>query len=86
MADRKVQFVKCDVRSWEDQVRLFDAAVLNSPNKSCDIVVANAGILNPDMLNDDPGKMLDFPLGVEPAPSLAPSILFCPKRCQGCWI
>ncbi|WEW61726.1 hypothetical protein PRK78_007220 [Emydomyces testavorans] len=51
----KVQFVKCDVRSWEDQVRLFEAAISSSPSKSCDIVIANAGILGPDAM----GKITD---------------------------
>ncbi|PGH21653.1 hypothetical protein AJ80_03086 [Polytolypa hystricis UAMH7299] len=47
----KAQFVKCDVRSWDDQVQLFEAAVSNSPSKSCDIVIANAGITGPDGLS-----------------------------------
>ncbi|KAJ5718368.1 hypothetical protein N7488_004014 [Penicillium malachiteum] len=41
---RNAQFVKCDITSWEDQVALFEAALANSPHKSCDIVIANAGI------------------------------------------
>ena len=40
--------MKCDVTSWEDQVAVFKAAISNSPEKSCDIVVANAGITGPD--------------------------------------
>lgn len=44
------QFVKCDVRVWEDQVAVFEAAVQNSPSKSCDIVVANAGVVGADDL------------------------------------
>jgi NAD(P)-dependent dehydrogenase (short-subunit alcohol dehydrogenase family) len=36
--------VKCDVCSWEEQVSLFEAALLNSPHKSIDIVIANAGL------------------------------------------
>ncbi|OQV03236.1 hypothetical protein CLAIMM_08305 [Cladophialophora immunda] len=43
-----VQFVKCDATSWEDQLNLFKHAVANSPSKSLDIVVANAGITGPD--------------------------------------
>ncbi|KIW15898.1 hypothetical protein PV08_05948 [Exophiala spinifera] len=43
-----VQFVKCDATSWDDQVAMFKLAVANSPAKSCDIVVANAGITGPD--------------------------------------
>lgn len=45
---RKAQFVKCNVCSWEDQVRVFKAAIANSPHKSCDIVIANAGVSGPD--------------------------------------
>lgn len=37
-------FVKADTRSWEDQVRMFDAAMANSPHRSVDIVIANAGV------------------------------------------
>lgn len=40
----KTAFVNCDIRNWEDQIRLFEAARLKSPNKSVDIVIANAGI------------------------------------------
>ena len=38
------QFVKCNITSWDDQVAMFEAAIENSPHKSCDIVIANAGI------------------------------------------
>ncbi|EGC48022.1 conserved hypothetical protein [Histoplasma capsulatum var. duboisii H88] len=53
---RKARFVRCDVRSWEEQVCLFEAAVANSPRLSCDIVIANAGIPGPDGLfaGEDP--------------------------------
>ncbi|TVY51496.1 5'-hydroxyaverantin dehydrogenase [Lachnellula cervina] len=44
----QAQFVKCNVTLWEDQVKVFKAAVANSPHKSCDIVIANAGISGPD--------------------------------------
>jgi NAD(P)-dependent dehydrogenase (short-subunit alcohol dehydrogenase family) len=36
--------VKCNITSWDDQVEMFEAAIKNSPHKSCDIVIANAGI------------------------------------------
>lgn len=52
----KAQFVKCDVRIWDDQVRVFEAAVQNSPHKSCDIVIANAGIVGQDDLYTLQGK------------------------------
>jgi len=59
---KNVQFVKCDVTSWSDQVSLFKAAVSASPAKSCDIVVANAGIAR----NDDVFKFDDSEEPVEP--------------------
>lgn len=40
----KAVFVKCDIRSWEDQIRLFETAKSQSPHKSVDVVIANAGI------------------------------------------
>jgi NAD(P)-dependent dehydrogenase (short-subunit alcohol dehydrogenase family) len=40
----KVAFVKCDIRNWEDQIKLFETAKGKSPNKSVDVVIANAGI------------------------------------------
>jgi NAD(P)-dependent dehydrogenase (short-subunit alcohol dehydrogenase family) len=45
-----VKFVKCDTRVWEDQLAMFKSAVSNSPSKSVDIVIANAGITGPDPL------------------------------------
>jgi NAD(P)-dependent dehydrogenase (short-subunit alcohol dehydrogenase family) len=55
----KVQFVRCDVRSWDDQINLFETAVKNSPNNSCDIVLANAGIAGqPFELLQEDGKHL----------------------------
>ena len=44
------QFVKCDVRQWKEQVEVFKAAIANSPHKSVDIVIANAGISGDDPL------------------------------------
>lgn len=37
-------FVRCDIRSWEDQKTLFSTAKAVSPSQSVDIVIANAGI------------------------------------------
>ena len=37
-------FVQCDTRSWDDQIRMFEAAVSMSPFKSVDIVIGNAGV------------------------------------------
>lgn len=36
-------FVRCDVLCWEDQLKLFKTALMKSPSRSVDIVVANAG-------------------------------------------
>jgi len=44
----RAQFVKCDVRNWEDQVSVFEAAIRNSPSQTCDVVIANAGIVGVD--------------------------------------
>ncbi|CAK7238081.1 hypothetical protein SEUCBS140593_010310 [Sporothrix eucalyptigena] len=54
----KAVFVPCDVRKWEDQVAAFEAAVIKSPRKSLDIVIANAGTIGRDDLYtfDDPGN------------------------------
>ncbi|KAL2785991.1 hypothetical protein BJX66DRAFT_347061 [Aspergillus keveii] len=38
------QFVKCNIVSWDEQVSVFEAAIANSPSRSCDVVIANAGI------------------------------------------
>ncbi|KIV80884.1 hypothetical protein PV11_08351 [Exophiala sideris] len=43
-----VQFVKCDATVWGDQLNMFKRAMAEFPGKSCDIVVANAGITGPD--------------------------------------
>ncbi len=40
----KVCFVKADTRSWDDQVRIFEAAVTKSLFQSVDLVIANAGV------------------------------------------
>ncbi|OQU97178.1 hypothetical protein CLAIMM_03153 [Cladophialophora immunda] len=61
----KAQFVKCDVTNWEQQVSAFEAAVQNSPHKSCDIVIANAGIVG----SDDMSK-LENPAGPPVKPNL----------------
>lgn len=41
---QKAVFVKCDIRNWDDQIRLFETAGSKSPSNSVDIVIANAGI------------------------------------------
>ncbi|KAF4815064.1 5'-hydroxyaverantin dehydrogenase [Colletotrichum siamense] len=37
-------FVKCDIRDWDQQKQLFETAKSRSPERSIDIVIANAGI------------------------------------------
>lgn len=50
------KFVKCDVRDWDQQVAIFDAALAYSPHKSIDVVIANAGVVGADDLNNLDGK------------------------------
>ncbi|KAK9777150.1 putative Short chain dehydrogenase reductase [Seiridium cardinale] len=54
----KAKFMKCDVRSWDEQVAVFEAAVTASPFKSIDVVIANAGVFGADDLNtlQDPSQ------------------------------
>jgi alpha-D-ribose 1-methylphosphonate 5-triphosphate synthase subunit PhnH len=47
---RNAQFVKCDTTFWTDQLYMFKQAVANSPDKSCDVVIANAGVSGADEL------------------------------------
>ncbi|CAK7223818.1 hypothetical protein SEUCBS140593_005360 [Sporothrix eucalyptigena] len=53
-------FVQCDVTSWEQQVEVFRVAREKSPNGRLDVVIANAGIYGPDVLDglddDEPQK------------------------------
>ncbi|KAI0151075.1 hypothetical protein BJ166DRAFT_595430 [Pestalotiopsis sp. NC0098] len=51
-----VKFVKCDVRDWDEQVAVFEAASSASPCKSVDIVIANAGIIRADDFNTLQGQ------------------------------
>lgn len=37
-------FVQVDIRDWEQQKKMFETAKTRSPEKSVDIVIANAGI------------------------------------------
>jgi NAD(P)-dependent dehydrogenase (short-subunit alcohol dehydrogenase family) len=40
----RVAFIKCDIRDWDQQIAMFETARTRSPEKSVDVVVANAGI------------------------------------------
>ncbi|EFX06215.1 short chain dehydrogenase reductase [Grosmannia clavigera kw1407] len=59
------KFVKCDVRSWDDQVAVFEGAIAASPEHSVDVVVANAGIVGADDM-----FTLDDPSGPPVKPNL----------------
>jgi len=58
---RSVAFVVCDVTSWDDQLRMFKRAINDSPSKTVDIVIANAGISGPDELFNIEGKITTIP-------------------------
>ncbi|KAF4303596.1 hypothetical protein GTA08_BOTSDO09533 [Botryosphaeria dothidea] len=49
----KVQFVKTDVRSWEEQVAAFKTAINFHPHKTLDIVVGGAGTFSEMFLLPD---------------------------------
>lgn len=38
----KLKFVQCNIKSWEDQVALFETAIADG--RGIDVVIANAGI------------------------------------------
>jgi len=67
LSSAKAVFVKCDTRSWEDQVRLFDIAVSMSPHKSVDMVIANAGV---GRGSGDPLMPLEDPFAKPTKPSM----------------
>jgi NAD(P)-dependent dehydrogenase (short-subunit alcohol dehydrogenase family) len=52
----RAKFMKCDVRNWDEQVAVFEAASAASPCKSVDIVIANAGIIGADDFNTQQGN------------------------------
>jgi len=60
-----VVYVKCDTRSWDDQLGMFKQAIAKSPAKSCDVVIANAGVSGADPL-----YALDDPTGEPTKPDL----------------
>ncbi|PLN78363.1 short chain dehydrogenase/ reductase [Aspergillus taichungensis] len=62
------QFVHCNITSWEEQVQTFEAAIANSPNRSCDVVIANAGI---SRASGDDLWLLDDPDAPPVKPGLA---------------
>jgi len=60
-------FIQCDVRDWDQQKALFELAKAKSPNKSVDIVCANAGI---SRSSGDSLWVLDDPNGEPIKPKL----------------
>ncbi|KAF2674897.1 NAD(P)-binding protein [Microthyrium microscopicum] len=48
--NKNVHFVACDVTDWQQQVHLFKEAVRLSPHGGIDVVVANAGVADPEGL------------------------------------
>ena len=66
-----VQFVHCDVTSWDSQLNAFQAALNFSPFKTLDTVAAYAGV-------DDSGHLVDHinatPASVDGPPPTAPSV------------
>ncbi|KAF2151575.1 NAD(P)-binding protein [Myriangium duriaei CBS 260.36] len=60
-------FVRCDIRSWEDQINMFETAKTQSPANSVDIVIANAGI---SRSSGDSLWVLDDPNGPPSKPDL----------------
>ncbi|KIX01251.1 uncharacterized protein Z518_08976 [Rhinocladiella mackenziei CBS 650.93] len=69
----KVQFVRCDVTSWDSQVAAFRAALNFSPTKTLDVVAAFAGVDGFDHIVDHVSRS---EVSVEgpppPIPSVAP--------------
>ncbi|KAF4462105.1 short-chain alcohol dehydrogenase [Fusarium albosuccineum] len=61
------KFVKCDIRDWEQQKAVFEMARSQSPSKSVDIVIANAGI---SRSSGDSLWALDDPEGEPTKPDL----------------
>lgn len=55
------QYIKCDVRSWDEQLSVFKAAIANSPHNTIDIVIPNAAVVGNDPIfiqedTDEPTK------------------------------
>lgn len=48
--DSNAQFVRCDVTDFESQRELFRLAKCNSPSKTVDVAIANAGITGADSI------------------------------------
>ncbi|KAH8169098.1 short chain dehydrogenase domain-containing protein [Sarocladium implicatum] len=60
-------FIKVDIRDWDQQKRMFEMAKTRSPEKSVDVVIANAGI---SRSSGDSMWKLDDPNGEPEKPNL----------------
>ncbi|ETN38997.1 uncharacterized protein HMPREF1541_07039 [Cyphellophora europaea CBS 101466] len=67
LGPENVCFIRADTRSWDDQVRMFEAAVSKSPQKSVDLVIANAGV---GRGSGDPMMTLEDPNTAPTKPSM----------------
>jgi NAD(P)-dependent dehydrogenase (short-subunit alcohol dehydrogenase family) len=67
----KVAFVPCDVLAWDQQLNLFKTALEKAPNKSIDIVFANAGIGGEDDLLVDQKQIEADPTAGPTEPQLS---------------
>ncbi|OJJ62618.1 hypothetical protein ASPSYDRAFT_196420 [Aspergillus sydowii CBS 593.65] len=65
--EEKAAFVKCDIREWDELIKLFEMAKSKSPHNSVDVVIANAGI---SRSSGDSLWNLDDPLGPPTKPNL----------------
>ena len=59
LAFRMVNFVKCDITQWKDQVALFKQCLSTSKSNTIDLVIANAGIAGSDPVYQNSGVGLD---------------------------
>ncbi|KAH8880903.1 NAD(P)-binding protein [Thozetella sp. PMI_491] len=66
-----VDFVKCDVTKWKDQVGAFKVAVKSSPSGHLNHVIANAGVMDKPFFvgNEEPIQDLEYD---PPEPDVAP--------------
>ncbi|KAJ9633836.1 hypothetical protein H2204_006621 [Knufia peltigerae] len=60
LQEGRVFVSRCDVNSWDEQVKLFDEAISRSPTGRVDAVVVNAGIATTDGIFADDSEQ-DYP-------------------------
>ncbi|QDS76216.1 hypothetical protein FKW77_008508 [Venturia effusa] len=69
-----VQYTRCDVRVWADQLAAFQSALKKSPNGRIDIVVANAGILADDPIVAIGMRIVPLTMGPSQLPSVSANL------------